>query len=388
MELSTLRSIWVLPLVLIFFDSGVQPAAAQPRLPPSRRPPVIYEYEEALVEQRAEIRRALRACEQLEQQVQDALLLIEEARADAEAADKRTTEAVNAEMNLVRKAIARQLQETRLTLAQARTDAVATAKTDADALSARLKVIETAIAQRGQGEIESAESLQATRRLVLIAGGLLAGLGLLALLCAGWLQLRAMNRLTETAAGRLPERGLSRTSGATPVSGSPGVSGVSSMIERLAERVRVLENAVRPPVTGLPGVPSSGGHEEDAVAADPSATASSGRAPEASRADPIPALLGKGHALLHLGQAEKALAVFDEILRSSPRHTGALVKKGTALEHLDRLEEAIACYDHAIGLNPELTLAYLQKGAVCNRLARFDDALKCYEQALKTQDQA
>jgi tetratricopeptide (TPR) repeat protein len=96
-------------------------------------------------------------------------------------------------------------------------------------------------------------------------------------------------------------------------------------------------------------------------------------------------LLGKGQALLSLGQAEEALVCFDQALDLQPSHAETLIKKGSALEKLNRLDEAIDCYDQAIAANNSMTLAYLYKGGLFNRMERYNEALACYELALKTQ---
>jgi tetratricopeptide (TPR) repeat protein len=101
--------------------------------------------------------------------------------------------------------------------------------------------------------------------------------------------------------------------------------------------------------------------------------------------DQVSLLLGKGQALLNLGEAEQALSCFDQAVALSPNHADALVKRGMALEKLQRMEAAIESYDRAIAANASMTLAYLYKGAVCNRLQRFREALECYENALKSE---
>jgi tetratricopeptide (TPR) repeat protein len=101
--------------------------------------------------------------------------------------------------------------------------------------------------------------------------------------------------------------------------------------------------------------------------------------------DDLSVFLGKGQALLSLGQAEAALDCFNEAIKSFPDEAEIFVKKGSALEKLEQWDEAIECYDRAIALKNDLTLAYLFKGGVCNRMERYNEALVCYEQALKTQ---
>jgi tetratricopeptide (TPR) repeat protein len=296
--------------------------------------------------------RSLRAFLQLQEQMHSALLAIDEARQAAETAAKGNTEA----------------------------------------LTERLKMIEQAIAKQREHEMESIQSLN---RLVLIAVGVFAGIGLIGLFCMGWLQLRAMNRLAEVATPHPPAPIL----GYTPVAGAllagdargdAGVAapatqaGLRGVIERLDERVSELEDAAHVRIeTGVAARKNGDSGDESAKPVEAVPGAAAEPAPET---DGFSLLLGKGQALMHLGQTDKALACFDEVLALDPGNAEALVKKGGALERLERLEEAIACYDRAIEVNDSMTLAYLQKGGVCNRLERFDEALKCYEQALRVQE--
>jgi tetratricopeptide (TPR) repeat protein len=110
-------------------------------------------------------------------------------------------------------------------------------------------------------------------------------------------------------------------------------------------------------------------------------------APDPEQPDPhdqAALLIGKGQALLNLGNAEEALACFDQALDAGPRHTAdAYVKRGLALERMEKLEDAMESYNQAIASDESMTLAYLYKGAVCNRLQRYREALDCYESALR-----
>ena len=305
-----------------------------------------------LAEETSDGPRSLRVFLQLQEQMHSALLAIDEARQAAEAAANKNTEA----------------------------------------LTERLKTIEQAIAKQQEHEMESIQSLN---RLVLIAVGVFAGIGLIGLFCTGWLQLRAMNRLAEVAAFHppVPVLGYAPAAGALPAGDARSAgggaapatqAGLRGVIERLDERVCELEDAAHVRIeTGTAARKNGDSGDESAktVEAVPDAAAE-----PAAEADSFSLLLGKGQALMHLGQTDKALACFDEALALDPGNAEALVKRGGALERLDRLEEAVACYDRAIEVNDSMTLAYLQKGGVCNRLERFDEALKCYEQALRVQE--
>jgi tetratricopeptide (TPR) repeat protein len=285
-----------------------------------------------------------------------------------------------------------QLHAALLAIDQARQEADASARRNVETLTSRLKLIEESIATQREAEMAS---IQGLNRLVLVAVGVFAGIGLLGLFCTGWLQLRAMNRLAElaTANPARPMLGYTRPAGALPSGEEAGETAspaantnarLLEVIERLDKRVHELESAAHLPSNGESKVQSNGG--------DPRAlienVGSSSPAQAAATEDQASLMLGKGQALMHLGQADKAMACFDAALAIDPRNAEALVKKGSALERQERLEDAIACYDRAIEADNAMTLAYLLKGGVCNRLQRYDEALRCYEKALRLQEQA
>jgi len=287
--------------------------------------------------------------------------------------------------------IQEQLHAATLAIEQARQDAEATARRHSDALTTRLQLIEQSMSLQRDRELESLQSLN---RLVVIAVGVFAAVCLLVLLCTGWLQLRAMNRLAEVAAALPASHALGFAGNPAglpaPEAASPGNPATASsarllgVIDRLEKRVHELEHtAVRPALPDAPAAPSEEKSIEVPASVGPTLSPT-----HVARANQVSLLLGKGQALLHLNQPEQALACFEEATVLDGNNTDALVKKGTALERLDRIEQAIECYDRAIALNNSLTLAYLQKGGACNRLERFDEALRCYELALKTQERA
>lgn len=287
-----------------------------------------------------------------------------------------------------------QIHRALLAIDDARQAAEAAAKSNTDALTERLRTIEQAITTQRERELESIQSLN---RLVLIAVGVFAGIGLIGLFCTGWLQLHAMNRLAEVATPRpaAPAFGYASVTGALLPSdartdvgeGAPATqAGLRGVIERLDERVCELEDAAHLRLES--GVAGGKNGDSDDASLQPAGAAPGAAAEPAAEADNGSLLVGKGQALMHLGQADEALACFDAALALDPKNAEALVKKGGALERLDRLEEAMTCYDRAIEVNQAMTLAYLQKGGVCNRLERFDEALKCYEQALRVQEKA
>ena len=250
------------------------------------------------------------------------------------------------------------------------------------ALEQRLGLVERTLQAQHQSELEAVHS--SYRTLVIVAGAL-GGALLAGILCVVVVLTRAMNRLSEFTS-RLPAGGWGP--GQTlPVLAtsefSPGTFSQAEQIntrfvgavERLEKRIVEMEQMAgqRPPTVLESNVPTG---PPKAAGAIPAAD---------QKAPHVSVLIGKGQALLHLGQVEEALRCFERAIALDPGNAEALIKRGMALEKLHKMEQALDSYDRAIAADSSMTVAYLHKGAVCNRLQRFQEALACYEKALKNQ---
>jgi tetratricopeptide (TPR) repeat protein len=278
-----------------------------------------------------------------------------------------------------------QLHATLLAVEEARAESSREMRTNAEVLSARLEFLENSLAQQRE---QNLRATQESSRTMLLMAGSIVGVGLLALAFTAMFQSRGMNRLAEIATGFSNERALlagvlpAHTAGETLLlDDSPAHATNQAMlatIDRLERRIRELEDTSQPMLPFTDASPPNGENR--------TSTARNGAEPRA--ADHANVLLGKGQVLLSLGQAEAALACFDEAVQVAPHHAEAHMKRGLALERLKRPDEALACYDRAIAANRSLTQAYLSKGAVFNRQERYAEALACYEQALRSEAKA
>lgn len=275
-----------------------------------------------------------------------------------------------------------QLHSALLAIEQARAESSLETQTNADALASRMEALERTLSQQREQQFQS---LHESNRTMLLLAGVVAGLGLLALTFAAFFQSRGMNRLAEIATG-MPRDSLPPLPGLPAGdagerlllgSGGGGANGrnLAATIQHLEERLHELEQTAQPVIPPVDSVPASDRR--------PQQTIDIGSAMRGG--DHVSVLIGKGQVLLSLGQAENALACFDDVIVQAPNHAEAHVKKGMALERLKRLDEAIACYDRAIALNRSLTQAYLAKGGIYNRQERYAEALECYEQALRSE---
>ncbi len=287
-----------------------------------------------------------------------------------------------------------QLHAAQLAAVNARLEAETRARQESEALNAKLdglrstmeteRAAQRAELQRAQAERER-ERLEMERnyRVLLWVVGGLAAAGLLVVLVSPWLQLRAINRLHDSALARaqLP---APKPTGLLAPGMEPGPAQqvvnasnqrLLSMVDRIERRINALEQAATPTVASGP------------VSSTTNLVAETDAARRASDQSAwVGVLLAKAQGLLKANKAQEALNCLEEILKLDPNHAEAWVKKGSALERLRQDEGAVRCYDRAIELNPGLTLAYLLKGGVCNRLKRFDEAVTCYEEALKVEE--
>jgi tetratricopeptide (TPR) repeat protein len=282
-----------------------------------------------------------------------------------------------------------QLHATQLAIEQTRKESGETAAQSAQALTARLEAIERALSGQTAAELESVRS---SNRSVLIVAGAFVVLGLGAMLLMGYFQWRTVERLAEISTalppmrvlGPGPARAMLERNDAHVAVDAPRSSDkqLLATLARLEKRLYAMELASRRSLKE--GAPAGNGLKPSAAPAG----GNGGSAEAALNADasPVAGLLRKGQTLLDAGQAEAALACFDEALELAPGDGEALVKKGAALERLQKPDEAIECYDQAIAGNENMTIAYLHKGGLYNRMERFAEALECYEQALRTQE--
>lgn len=278
-----------------------------------------------------------------------------------------------------------------------------------DTLAGRLDSIERGLSQQHQRDLETLES---SNRTVLLIAGVFAGFGFLGVMVAVVVLVRAINRLSEVAM-TFPMHGLGTSAPGTAIGVAELTGGGAAhfeqastrfigAIERLEKRILELEQSTHSAALEISHAahdvrlaPASGAGTATVRADAPQAAASGGQpsngdreraeAAGTTRESEVGVLMGKGQALLNLGQSEEALRCFDQVAVLEPRNADVFVKRGMALERLQKMEEAIESYDRAIEANNSMTLAYLYKGAICNRLQRFREALECYEKALKSE---
>jgi tetratricopeptide (TPR) repeat protein len=293
--------------------------------------------------------------------------------AQADAADVPATAAPDTNALLLRSVLLlqEQLRTTQRAVEQAKEEAQAESKRNAEAMAARLKQIEQTLDSQRQQQIES---LQRTTRTMLTVVGVITGVGFLAVLFAGVIQVRTMTRLADVSRQFQALLPPPRTGGGPALLPGPEAmvqpdgSNLLSAIDRLQKRLEDVESTAGGTHT------ATNGHKPLSVTAAGSAQ--------------ITALLAKGQSLLNGNQPAEALEQIEHALHLDPKNAEALIKKGSALEKLQRIDEAIAAYDEAIALDNTQATAYLFKAGVFNRQKKYAEALQCYEKALSVQQKA
>lgn len=268
-----------------------------------------------------------------------------------------------------------QVHATQMAVERSRAQAEAAEERSTEALNARLEVIESALEKSQQEHTtalqEANRQLQTSNQNTMFYASLLAALGFAALAITGWLQWKTAQRLTHPSlTAGFPA--LTAPAGRAFPS-LPQVNPTANL--RLMDALGRLEHRIAELELERPEMPSVTGSGASATGENTTSTGAD-----------LAALIAEGEQLLAREEAEKAIQHFDAILSRHPGHPEVLLHKGAALERLRRDQEAIQCYDLAIQADKNLTMAYLHKGGLYNRMERFSEAMECYEQALKVQE--
>lgn len=89
-----------------------------------------------------------------------------------------------------------------------------------------------------------------------------------------------------------------------------------------------------------------------------------------------------GNALLKLGRHPEAAEAYKESIAQNPKSSKAWFALGVAFGGMKNYRQEIECYEQALRLEPTMIEAMINKGAALHRLGRYDDAIGCYDIAL------
>ena len=90
----------------------------------------------------------------------------------------------------------------------------------------------------------------------------------------------------------------------------------------------------------------------------------------------------KGVKFFDWGEYEKALKLFNKVIKSNPTNQKAWADKGATLINMGAFEEAINCLAKSLELDPKNPLAWYNKGMALNECGRYEEAVECFNKVL------
>jgi tetratricopeptide (TPR) repeat protein len=100
------------------------------------------------------------------------------------------------------------------------------------------------------------------------------------------------------------------------------------------------------------------------------------------------AKLERARGLHFAGELTQAKAIYEEILKTQPRHAEVLNLLGLVAAQDNNMPLAANLMDQAIACDPRNVEAYCNKGTLLKQLRKFDAALACYNQAIEIDGQS
>ncbi len=95
------------------------------------------------------------------------------------------------------------------------------------------------------------------------------------------------------------------------------------------------------------------------------------------------ALYSKGLALCSMGEFQKAVEIFKDVLRADPDNVCAWNNLGTAHSRMGNQKKAIMCFKHALNGDPTYEISWNNLGNALYRSGEYSRALDCYDKALE-----
>lgn len=99
------------------------------------------------------------------------------------------------------------------------------------------------------------------------------------------------------------------------------------------------------------------------------------------RIDPA-RLFEEGCALHDVGDYERALVCFDEVVALAPAFAAGHLNRGVALQGLGRWQDSVMSLSQALAIDPGLPAAWSGLGVAMNELRHFVEAVECLQKAV------
>ncbi len=94
-------------------------------------------------------------------------------------------------------------------------------------------------------------------------------------------------------------------------------------------------------------------------------------------------LIRTGNFYYLVGNSEKSISHYDQVLQRNPLKMTALNNKGVVLDSAGAYDSAIECYDKALHAVPENVHVLCNKGIALYKNEKYQEALGCFEVALR-----
>ncbi len=79
---------------------------------------------------------------------------------------------------------------------------------------------------------------------------------------------------------------------------------------------------------------------------------------------------------------EKALNIFDTVLRLNPAFDSAYGDKALVFDKMGKLDESLELYSKALEINPKSSVTWHNKGLTLIKAKRMDEAINCFDKAI------
>ena len=93
-------------------------------------------------------------------------------------------------------------------------------------------------------------------------------------------------------------------------------------------------------------------------------------------------LFDKGVEFFESGDFEKAIKMFEKVIKKNPKDQQAWANRGAALANIGDFDEAIKCEVIALELNPQDSMAWFNKGVALNERGRYEEAIESLNKTL------
>ncbi|HJT10660.1 MAG TPA: tetratricopeptide repeat protein [Candidatus Nitrosotalea sp.] len=84
-----------------------------------------------------------------------------------------------------------------------------------------------------------------------------------------------------------------------------------------------------------------------------------------------------------IGNSQKAIEMYEYILKKNPTKMASLNNKGVVLDADGQYDAALQCYNHALNKVPENVHVLSNKGITLYKNEKYEQALECFDAALK-----